>query len=187
MDVFFECYVWWLILGILIGFFLFWLYDLLFRRDGDDDQTAIDDAVQQPSALASASTKTVAETVVTPLSAEPVEADLSSHMVYSADSLGIASGFGLKPSKGGKDNLTVVEGIGPKIAQLLTNDGIETFRQLENASESRLQGVLDAGGSSFQLAVPQSWPRQAGLCVTEEWQALKEYQDRLFNGVEVKD
>ena len=58
----------------------------------------------------------------------------------------------------GADNLEIVEGIGPRIAQLLRADGITTFAELAAALVARIQGVLDRGGPSFNLAKPESCP-----------------------------
>lgn len=171
MSEFFSCYFLWLLLGLLLGFLLFWLYDLLFRRNDDDDSDSQSQAptANQFTAAAAPATASV---------------NLSEHIVMSDSSKDSAKEFGLKPQKSGKDDLTVVEGIGPKISQLLIADGIETFRQLEKTEVSAIQKILDDAGPSFKLAKPESWPRQSGLCVAQDWKELKAYQDRLFNGVE---
>ena len=172
MSEFFECYFLWLLLGLLLGFLLFWLYDLLFRRnDNDSDDHSTPSANQFTTAAA-------APEPITPV------VKLSDHILMSDASAQLAKEFGLKPQKSGKDDLTVIEGIGPKISQLLIADGIETFRQLEKTEVSDIQKILDDAGPSFKLAKPESWPKQSGLCVAQDWQELKEYQDRLFNGVE---
>ncbi len=61
------------------------------------------------------------------------------------------------------DDLTIIEGIGPKISELLNASGIRTFAQLAAASPGRLQGILEAGGRRFGLADPGTWPQQAAL------------------------
>ena len=48
------------------------------------------------------------------------------------------------------EDLKVVEGIGPKIEQLLKNDGIKTWRDLANANVDRLKGILDAAGDRYR-------------------------------------
>ena len=81
-----------------------------------------------------------------------------------------------------QDDLKVVEGIGPKIAQLLTNAGIDTWAKLANASVTQLQKILDDAGPSMQLADPGTWPTQAGMADRGEWEKLEEYQDFLQGG-----
>jgi predicted flap endonuclease-1-like 5' DNA nuclease len=80
------------------------------------------------------------------------------------------------------DDLKIVEGIGPKIAELLTNAGITTWAQLAVTSPYQLREILDAGGSQYNVAVPDSWPHQADLADKEDWDGLKKLQDELTGG-----
>ncbi|WP_420154248.1 helix-hairpin-helix domain-containing protein, partial [Siphonobacter sp.] len=59
------------------------------------------------------------------------------------------------------DDLKVIEGIGPKIEQLLNNEGISSFTQLAAASPERIKEILNAAGSRFQMHDPTTWPDQA--------------------------
>lgn len=89
-------------------------------------------------------------------------------------------------SLGGKkykwNDLQIVEGIGPKIAELLNNAGIETWEQLSMTSPYRLREILDGGGSQFNIHDPESWPQQADLAAREKWDDLKKLQDELIGG-----
>ncbi len=89
-----------------------------------------------------------------------------------------AAGFALQ----GADDLQIIEGIGPKIAELLKQDGIHTFAQLSRAPISRIQTVLDAAGPNYRLANPQTWPDQADLAARNRWPSLKAMQDGLTGG-----
>ncbi|MCC6459545.1 MAG: DUF4332 domain-containing protein [Saprospiraceae bacterium] len=80
------------------------------------------------------------------------------------------------------DDLKIVEGIGPKIAELLHNAGITTWDQLAMTSPYRLREILDAGGSQFNIHDPETWPKQADLATKEDWDALKKLQDELDGG-----
>ena len=91
-----------------------------------------------------------------------------------------AAGFDMK----GPDDLEVVEGIGPKIAQLLRQHGITTFVQLASAAPSEIAAILEKGGPNFRVANPGTWPEQAGYCVRNDWAGLKQLQDRLTAGRE---
>ena len=82
----------------------------------------------------------------------------------------------------GDDDLQVIEGIGPKIADLLRADGITTFAELAVAPVARIQGVLDRAGPSFKLAKPETWPEQSALAADNNWRALKTLQDQLNAG-----
>lgn len=81
-----------------------------------------------------------------------------------------------------KDDLTKIEGIGPKIAQLLEAEGIVSFKDLSKATDKKLKGILDAGGSKFQMHKPASWPKQAKLAAAGSWEELKKLQSELVAG-----
>ncbi|MBK8921163.1 MAG: DUF4332 domain-containing protein [Saprospirales bacterium] len=80
------------------------------------------------------------------------------------------------------DDLKIVEGIGPKIAELLQAAGISTWEQLSMTSPYRLREILDAGGSQFNIHDPESWPHQADLAAHEKWDELKKLQEELDGG-----
>lgn len=80
------------------------------------------------------------------------------------------------------EDLTIVEGIGPKISDLLKAAGIRNWSDLAAAEVSRLEGILTDAGSRFKLANPSTWPRQAELAAAGKWGELKDYQDFLQGG-----
>ncbi|WP_395153249.1 hypothetical protein [Ilumatobacter sp.] len=67
------------------------------------------------------------------------------------------------------DDLTVVEGIGPKITELCNAIGITTWAQLAATEVETLQSMLNDAGSRFQMHKPGSWPGQAGLLAAGRW------------------
>ena len=81
-----------------------------------------------------------------------------------------------------KDDLKVVEGIGPKIEQLLQDAGIKTWRSLADTPVSRIQQILTAAGSRYQLADPETWPKQSEMADDGRWDDLQVYQDELQAG-----
>lgn len=81
-----------------------------------------------------------------------------------------------------RDDLKRIEGIGPKIAQLLADHGIRTFAQLAATSTDRLSSILEQAGPNYRLADPTSWPEQAGLAADGAWDELQALQDRLLGG-----
>jgi molybdopterin-containing oxidoreductase family membrane subunit len=83
-----------------------------------------------------------------------------------------------------KDDLTKVEGIGPKINEILNNGGIFSFKQLSETDPSKLKELLVAAGPKFQMHKPASWPEQAGLAADGKWDELKVLQDNLSGGKE---
>jgi predicted flap endonuclease-1-like 5' DNA nuclease len=81
-----------------------------------------------------------------------------------------------------KDDLKIVEGIGPKIEELCNNAGIYTFTELAATSAERLKGILDAAGARFQMHDPTTWPVQSALARDGKWDELKKWQDELNRG-----
>lgn len=80
------------------------------------------------------------------------------------------------------DDLNIIEGIGPKIANLLNKAGIKTWKALSEAAPARIKEILNAAGPSFQIHDPSTWPEQAGMANNGQWDALKKYQDDLDGG-----
>ncbi len=80
------------------------------------------------------------------------------------------------------DDLKIVEGIGPKIEELLHKAGIKTWKALSDTSEGRIKEILDAAGPSYQIHDPSTWAKQAGLADQGKWDELKKWQDELDAG-----
>lgn len=72
------------------------------------------------------------------------------------------------------DDLTAIDGVGPKIAGLLVNAGIDTWRALADTDVERLRAVLDDAGPRYRMHDPSHWPRQAALLADGRWQEFKE-------------
>ncbi|MEM9929515.1 MAG: helix-hairpin-helix domain-containing protein [Bacteroidota bacterium] len=85
-------------------------------------------------------------------------------------------------SSSNPNDLKVVEGVGPKIEGLLKEGGINTWAELAATEVSRIQEILDAAGPRYKLAVPRTWPQQAGLAAEGRWAELKALQDELQAG-----
>lgn len=82
------------------------------------------------------------------------------------------------------DDLEKIEGIGPKIAEVLTAAGIATFAQLAEAAPEQIREILDNAGSQFAAHDPATWPKQAELAAAGKWDELKVWQDELLGGRE---
>ncbi len=81
------------------------------------------------------------------------------------------------------DDLTILEGIGPKIQELLYQNEILTFAELATCDVARLRAILLAGGPTFRMADPTSWPRQARLAAAHDWPRLQALNEQLAGGV----
>jgi predicted flap endonuclease-1-like 5' DNA nuclease len=82
------------------------------------------------------------------------------------------------------DDLKVIEGIGPKIEQLLKDGGIDNWWKLATATIDDIEQILSAAGNSYSLADPKTWPQQARLAAEEKWEELKAWQEQLKGGKE---
>lgn len=80
------------------------------------------------------------------------------------------------------DDLKVVEGIGPKIEELINKEGIYTYEELANTSPIRISHILKNAGPRFQMHDPTSWPRQAFLAKEGKWDELQILKDKLIAG-----
>jgi len=77
------------------------------------------------------------------------------------------------------DDLTKVEGIGPKIAGILNDKGITTFAGLASTEAEAIGVMLKEAGSRFSMAKAGTWPQQAALASAGKWKELSELQDNL--------
>ena len=84
-----------------------------------------------------------------------------------------------------KDDLTKIEGIGPKIQGLLYAAGIYTYEALANADSDTIVHILNEAGPRYQMHDPETWPMQAMMAANNDWEGLKALQEEL-NGGKVK-
>lgn len=84
-----------------------------------------------------------------------------------------------KKAKPDGDDLTVIEGIGPKISDALRKAGITTYAALAAAPEARIREILDGSGlrivGSVSSSVP-TWAHQASLAAAENWTELETWK-----------
>lgn len=89
-----------------------------------------------------------------------------------------------KKAKAEADDLTKIEGAGPKAAEALVNSGIETFAKLAKADPEKIKEILTEASSRMAHLDPTSWPKQAQMAADGKWDELKEWQDNAKGGVE---
>lgn len=89
-----------------------------------------------------------------------------------------------KEAASAKDNLKIVEGIGPKIETLLNDAGIFTFAELSETDPEKIREILEAAGPRYRIHDPATWPQQAGLAAEGKMDELKTWQDSLKGGKE---
>lgn len=78
------------------------------------------------------------------------------------------------------DDLTRIEGIGPKVAKVLNDAEIRTFEALASANSADIKRVLNEEG--LQMMNPEGWIEQARLAARGDWEALERLQGELKGG-----
>jgi predicted flap endonuclease-1-like 5' DNA nuclease len=81
-----------------------------------------------------------------------------------------------------KDDLKIVEGIGPKIEKLFHEASIFTFSDLSKTEISYIKDILERAGSRYLMHDPTTWPKQAKLAMEGRWDELKKWQSELDKG-----
>lgn len=79
------------------------------------------------------------------------------------------------------DDLTRIEGIGPKMSRALISAGIDTFAKLAEATEDDLRQAIDDAGMRFAPSLV-TWAEQAGFAARGDWDGLDALQDELEGG-----
>ena len=80
------------------------------------------------------------------------------------------------------DDLTKIEGIGPKIAEAIQAAGVVSFADLAEAGAEKVKEILDAAEGNFAAHDPATWSEQAQMAADGEWDKLKTWQDELDGG-----
>ncbi|MCP3928445.1 MAG: DUF4332 domain-containing protein [Bacteroidetes bacterium] len=80
------------------------------------------------------------------------------------------------------DNLKKIEGIGPKIAQILTEAGIDTFAKVAKTKPEKISSILLNVHKRYRIHDPATWPAQAKLAAAGKWDELKKWQGDLKGG-----
>jgi len=87
-----------------------------------------------------------------------------------------------KPASDEADDLKKIEGIGPKIAEVLAEAGVTTFKKLSEMDRDAIKAILDTV-PTLKSKEPKTWPQQAKLAAEGKWDELKVLQDKLMGGV----
>jgi predicted flap endonuclease-1-like 5' DNA nuclease len=81
------------------------------------------------------------------------------------------------------NDLTRIEGIGPKISGVLHGAGLLTFKRLAETRPDELKRILREEDERLaRLADPTTWPEQASLAAAGAWDALEDLQEELTAG-----
>lgn len=88
------------------------------------------------------------------------------------------------PVKRGRksDDLTLIEGVGPKMQEALRNAGYRTFNKISTTTPKKLKDALLKANSRFGIAATESWPTQAKMAAKGALKELQAFQDTLNRG-----
>jgi predicted flap endonuclease-1-like 5' DNA nuclease len=75
------------------------------------------------------------------------------------------------------DDLTQINGIGPRISSILNDGGITTFAELQHANTGDLRQIIAVGGALPPSSL-DSWPTQATYAARGDWSGLASYNRR---------
>ncbi|MGC1514445.1 MAG: 30S ribosomal protein S2 [Maribacter sp.] len=81
------------------------------------------------------------------------------------------------------DDLTKIEGVGPKAAEALVAAGMSTFEAVAKGNADKIKEILTESSSRMAHLDPTSWPKQAKMAADGKWDELKEWQDNAKGGV----
>ncbi len=177
-----------LFIGVLVGWLIEWLIDLFYWRRKWQASSASADAGQQELEAAQLQNRELTAQLecyqqqATDLEAAHVEnRELSIQLEQQQRQIAALQARLIALSERPND-LTRIEGIGPKISEVLNQHGITTFAELADTRADTLREILERFGDRFQLADPTTWPEQARLAARNEWEQLRELQDNLLGG-----
>jgi predicted flap endonuclease-1-like 5' DNA nuclease len=179
-----------------------WLYFLRPWQKFDDLKTPYYTGHHEPAAVKTA--EPVAELVTEPVVAAVTEpavvkaeepaavvtkpirkAAAQSEIVKAAEPVAEAVvATAAEPAK--PDDLTLIEGIGPKSAAALAAGGVTTFAQVAALTPAALEALVK-GQKVRLVGSTASWPSQARLAAAGELTALEDLQRRIKSGGKVHD
>jgi len=82
----------------------------------------------------------------------------------------------------GSDALTKIEGVGPKLSQVLVDAGVDNYAALAQTQVDKLKEILEGAGSRYKMFDPSTWPEQAKLAADAKWDELTALQAKLDGG-----
>jgi predicted flap endonuclease-1-like 5' DNA nuclease len=84
------------------------------------------------------------------------------------------------------DDLTLIEGIGPKISAALIAAGVDTFAKLAALQPDQIENIVRSAGVRM-VGKAETWAKQAQLAAEGKFEELKAYQKTLTAGRSASD
>lgn len=81
-----------------------------------------------------------------------------------------------------QDDLSFLDGIGPKVSAVLRFAGIKSFSHLASTDLDRIREILEEENPNLlRLTDPSTWPEQARMAANGHWEALSALKTDLKN------
>lgn len=148
--------------ALVLGWLLRWLYDYFVYDDVyafDDPSFAQEGGDEYERAIVEAPAAATQDAVPAPV---------------------VAPAVAVMPYK--QDDLKIIEGIGPKIEQLLQDNGIDGWQTLADTPVEDIKAILRGAGERYRIHDPSTWPEQSQMAANHQWDELEEFQDFLSGG-----
>jgi len=79
-----------------------------------------------------------------------------------------------------QDDLSFLDGIGPKVSAVLRFAGITSFSRLASTDIDKIREILEEENPNLlRLTDPSTWPEQARMAADGDWEALSALQNDL--------
>lgn len=180
----FNCFPWDIFLfALLLGLLLWWLLSKLIGDRYKKHAEELQERINFLEGELDACRKSKVSGTVTASTESKIDLGGAATGVASFAAGAAAGAPAAAPAKSSKkDDLKIVEGIGPKIEELCHKAGIYTFAELADTDPAKLKSILEEAGSRFQMHDPSTWPAQAAMARDGKWDELKQWQDELNKG-----
>ena len=80
------------------------------------------------------------------------------------------------------EDLKLIEGIGPKIEEILNAAGITSYVHLAGVTAQQVADLLVAAGGQYSAHDPTTWPQQAQMAAEGRFEELRAWQEELNGG-----
>ena len=151
------------------------------NKIGSNTQTAKKEAISKPEtkeqAPKSTAKKTVAKTTEVNKIVQTVEP-----VKTAKNTTTVKKTVAKTPISSTKNDLKVIEGIGPAIEKLLNAKNINTYKELADSKIEVIQEILNEGGPRFAMHSPETWPMQAQLLFENRMEDFKKLTEELKGG-----
>jgi large subunit ribosomal protein L30 len=85
-------------------------------------------------------------------------------------------------NKDGSDDITKVEGVGPKTKTILIEAGVDSFAKIAAKTSDEIRDIIKAGGGRSVPSI-DTWPEQAALLANGDVEGFEKLAQELDGGV----